>query len=144
VTDESAAHQVALVSTSRANDAAYRAAAEMAEIASRLGAEYRLVGGNAVSLLTAVHRVTALVPARDTADADFAAAYDVVGDPRLPAALAEQGYRQVAGNRFTRPDVTSGAELTVDVLAPSFPHAYGPIGSTGASSSTRFPASPSP
>lgn len=120
MTDEPDRYGVTLSSTSRATDAGYRAATDMAEIARRLGVAYRLVGGNAVSLLTAVHDVGGLVPARDTADADFAAHYDVVGDPRLPAALTEQGYRQVAGNRFTRIDLASGDELAVDVLAPSF------------------------
>lgn len=109
-----------MISTSRANDAGYRASADLAVVAGLLGAAYRLVGGNAVSLLTAVHGVSDLVPGRDTADADFAAHYGVVGDPRLPKALAELGYTRVVGNRFTRTDPASGDELAVDVLAPSY------------------------
>lgn len=81
---------------------------------------YRLIGGNAVSLLTSIHGVHDRVPSRDTADADFGAGYDVVCDPRLPRALAERGYVQVAGNRFTRTDPATGDELAIDVLAPSY------------------------
>jgi hypothetical protein len=81
---------------------------------------YRLIGGNAVSLLTSVHGVGDRVPARDTADADFGASYDVVCDPRLPRALAQRGYLRSAGNRFVRTDPGTGDELAIDVLAPSY------------------------
>ncbi|SNR59580.1 hypothetical protein [Blastococcus mobilis] len=89
---------------------------------------YRLVGGNAVTLLVAVHGVSDLVPARETADADFGAAYPVVADPRLLAALRERGYRQQSGNRFLRTHTlgpTTGRaapswDLVIDVLAPSY------------------------
>ena len=111
---------VTLASTSRANDAALRAAADIARIAATLDVEFRLVGGNAVTLLTAVHQVADRVPTRETADADFAAGYDVVADPRLLRALLEAGYEQEGGNRFRRLDPHQGDEMVIDVLAPSY------------------------
>ncbi len=54
--------QILLASTGRASDAAFLAASDVAEIATELGVSYRLVGGNAVTLLVAVHGVTELVP----------------------------------------------------------------------------------
>jgi hypothetical protein len=120
-----------LVSTGRASDAGYLAAADVAEMAARIGASYRLVGGNAVTLLVFAHGVSDLVPARETADADFAAAHQVVADPRLIDALSTFGYTRVAGNRFTRTHTLAAIDtapttefvrwnLAVDVLAPSY------------------------
>ena len=54
--------RIELVSTSRAGDGGYLAAADLAEIAAELNIDYRLIGGNAVSLLAAIHDVTDLVP----------------------------------------------------------------------------------
>ncbi|WP_409332799.1 hypothetical protein [Trujillonella humicola] len=120
--------QLILASVGRASDAAFLAAADLAAIAAELDVPYRLVGGNAVTLLVAVHGVGGLVPARETADADFGAEYPVVADPRLLAALRERGYRQQSGNRFLRthtlPSTTGRAapiwDLVIDVLAPSY------------------------
>ena len=53
-------------------------------MAVALGASYRIVDGHMVSLLVARYEV-ANVPARETADADFGASYEVVADPRLVA-----------------------------------------------------------
>ena len=64
---------VALVSTSRAQEAGYLAARDVQDLAERAGLQYRLVGGIAVSLLTWVHGAADRVPARDTADADLGA-----------------------------------------------------------------------
>lgn len=94
-----------LRSASRAGDAGYLAAADLAALAGRLGVDYRLVGGNAVTLLVALHGVTDRVPTRETSDADFGAPADVVGDDRLPAGLADIGYAQQQGNRFVRTHV---------------------------------------
>lgn len=79
-----------LLSTSRATDGAWLAAADIAAIAAiadSLGAEYRLVGGNAVTLLTHVHGVSGGVPERETADADMGVPMQVCADPSLVAAL---------------------------------------------------------
>ncbi len=113
----SATHRLVLVSAGRASDAAFLAAADLAMIAAELDVPYRLVGGNAVTLLVAVHGVIDMVPARETADADFGAAYPVVADPRLLAALRERGYRQQSGNRFLR---THTLEPTTGREAPSW------------------------
>lgn len=107
-----------LASTGRAGDAAYLAAADLAMISAELDVEYRLVGGNAVTLLCAARGVTGLVPGRETTDADFGADYQVVGDGRVLTALLARGYAQVEGNRFRRQD--EGRDLVVDVLAPAF------------------------
>lgn len=118
-----------LASASLAGDAAFLAAADLASIAAELDVEYRLVGGNAVSLLVALHGVTHLVPPRETADADFGAEYPVIADPRLLEALLRYGYIQKEGNRFTREhtlptldaaDDDPRWDLVVDVLAPSY------------------------
>jgi hypothetical protein len=120
-------HALVLASAGRSSDAGFLAAADLASIAADLVVPYRLVGGNAVTLLCAVHGVTDLVPARETADADFGADYQVVGDARLQSALLARGYRQVEGNRFSREQTGTGADgrtetwpLVVDVLAPSY------------------------
>ena len=76
-----------LLSTSRATDGAWLAAADIAAIADSLGAEYRLVGGNAVTLLTHVHGVSGSVPEREAADADMGVPMQVCADPSLAAAL---------------------------------------------------------
>lgn len=124
----SATPRLILGSAGRASDAAFQAAADLAAIAAELDVPYRLIGGNAVTLLVAVHGVGDLVPSRETADADFGAAYPVVADPGLPAALHERGYRQQSGNRFLRthslPPTPGRAapswDLVIDVLAPSY------------------------
>jgi hypothetical protein len=110
-----------LASASRAGDAGYLAAADLAALAGSLGVDYRLIGGNAVTLLVAVHGVDELVPERETSDADFASSPRVVADERLPTALLALGYVQERGNRFVRPhlDGAGQLDLAVDVLAPS-------------------------
>jgi hypothetical protein len=88
-------------SASWAQDAGYHALADIAVMAASLDVEYRIVGGHMVSLLVQAHAATA-APARETADADLAAPFQVLGDPRLVPALVAHGYVQRAGNRFTR------------------------------------------
>lgn len=112
---------VDLLSTSRATDAGYLAAADVSSIGTELEVPYRLVGGNAVSMLSAVYPITG-VPDRDTADADLGAPYEVVADSRLVPALRAMGYAATAGNRFERTHVPAKGDaltLAVDVLAPS-------------------------
>jgi hypothetical protein len=106
-----------LASTSRAQDSGFLALADVASIAADLGVEYRVVGGHMVSLLVAHFGVPGL-PDRETADADFGAHFEVVGDPRLPAALVDRGYVAVAGNRFERQ--VDELTIAIDVLAPSY------------------------
>jgi len=126
--EATATPSVHLVSTSRAGDAGYLAAADLARLAAGLEVDYRLVGGNAVTLLTVLHGVVDRVPARETADTDFGVEPEVVADPRLLPALTASGYTAVEGNRFVRTlhlpaSGTAAAaawELTVDVLTPSY------------------------
>lgn len=122
MTGEIRPYRLALISTSRASDAGHLAAFDLASIADELGIEYRLVGGNAVSVLTAVHQVTDLVPDRETADADFGAEPVVIANPDLLARLVAHGYEQEGGNRFRRTVETDERELAlvIDVLAPSY------------------------
>lgn len=91
-----------LSSTSAATDAAWLAAADVSAIAHELGAEYRLIGGIAISLLVHHHGVGAGVPDRDTADADMGVPFEVLSDDRLPGALLAHGYAPLESNRFRR------------------------------------------
>jgi hypothetical protein len=110
--------QVALASTSNAEDAAWLAVADVAGVVTDLGIDYRLIGGNSVALLVQVHDAAAQVPGRATADADMGASFEVCADPRLVPALTGLGYDRQSGNRFTRTQGTRA--LVIDVLAPSY------------------------
>lgn len=116
---------VTLLSNSAATDAAWCAVADVSAVAGVLDAEYRLVGGNAVTLLTYAHAVSDRVPERETADADMGASFPVCADPRLVPALQARGYRATAGNRFERVD-DSGRRRVIDVLAPSYEGRFTP------------------
>lgn len=109
---------LALTSASRATDAGWLAAADIASVAARMGATYRLVGGLAVTLLVHHHGANGLAPPRETADADMGVPFDVCGDEQLVPALRAAGYSQTEGNRFVRED--GDRELVIDVLAPSY------------------------
>jgi hypothetical protein len=109
-----------LSSASRAADAGYLALVDVAQIASDMEAEYRIVGGHMVTLLAAVHGVSDQVALRETLDVDVGVLPRVAADPRLVDALAERGYvAQGGANRFVRRHGHDGLELVVDVLAPA-------------------------
>jgi hypothetical protein len=111
----SEARRITLASTSHAEDAAWLAVADVAAVATDLGIDYRLIGGNSVALLVHVHRATTQVPDRATADADMGASFEVCADPRLVPAITALGYDRQSGNRFIR---TQGARaLVIAVLA---------------------------
>ncbi len=111
--------RLSLAATSRAQDAGSLALADLADLAAEIGADYRIVGGQMVSLLVAISGVTG-VPARDSLDADFGVPYQVAADARLTAGLAARDYQPAgAANRFTRTDA-AGRTLVIDVLAPSY------------------------
>lgn len=59
---------VTVASSSNAEDAAWLAVADVARVATDLGVDYRLVGGNSVTLLVQVHDAATQVPGRATAD----------------------------------------------------------------------------
>lgn len=105
-------------SPSAATDAAWLAAADISSTAEAIGANYRLVGGLSITLLTHHAGVDLEVPARETADADLGVPHEVCADPRLLAGLTDRGYRLDGGNRFIR-EHESAARLTIDVLGPS-------------------------
>jgi hypothetical protein len=111
-------------STTRAQDAGYHALADVAEVTASLDMEYRIVGGHMVSLLVQAYEATA-APARETADADVAAPFQVLGDPRLVPALIARGYVQRAGNRFAKRS-PEGLDLVIDLLAPSYTGTHNP------------------
>jgi len=117
---DSSPTRLVLTSASRASDAAHLATHDIAAVAAVLQADYRLVGGNAVTLLTYLHQARD-IPSRDTADADLGAASSVVSDPRLPDELDKLGYTRIEGNRFRRRTYSASAplDLVIDVLAPA-------------------------
>jgi hypothetical protein len=111
------ATRLPIAATSRAQDAGYLALADLADIAADLAADYRIVGGQMVSLLVAFSGATG-VPERSL-DADFGIPYQVAADRRLTDGLAARGYQpEGAANRFARID--ANRELIIDVLAPSY------------------------
>lgn len=114
----SEARHVTLASTSNAEDAAWLAVADVAAVATDLGIDYRLIGGNSVALLVRVHDAATQVPDRATADADMGVSFEVCADPRLVPALTALGYDRQSGNRFIRTQGTRA--LVIDVLAPSY------------------------
>ncbi|WP_142158799.1 hypothetical protein [Cellulomonas sp. SLBN-39] len=124
-----------LSSMSAATDAAWLAAADVSAVAHELGAEYRLIGGIAISLLVHHHGVGPGVPDRDTADADMGVLFEVLSDDRLPGALLAHGYAPVESNRFRRR--TGGRTLVIDVLGPSWEVGWSPTSGTDRSTSTR-------
>lgn len=122
-TDSSVAPaRVTLASTSRSADAGHLSAADVVSIARDAAIDFRLVGGNAISLLVWTHDASDLVPGRETNDADLGAPSGAAGAASLVGALISNGYRQTQGNRFTRTVHHDGAtlDLEIDVLIPSY------------------------
>jgi hypothetical protein len=108
-----------LSATSRAEEAGYLAIRDIAILAAGSGIDYRLVGGQMVSLHVAAADV-AEPELRQTLDADLGVARTAAADPALVAGLSEMGYRRPhASNRFERED-SEGRKLIIDLLAPSF------------------------
>ena len=93
----SEARHVTLASTSNAEDAAWLAVADVAAVATDLGIDYRLIGGNSVALVVRVHDAATQVPDRATADADMGVSFEVCADPRLVPALNALGYDRQSG-----------------------------------------------
>lgn len=114
--------QVTLASTSRASDAGHLATADIASIATDADIDFRVVGGNAVSLLVWVTGVGELVPDRETNDADLGVPAQMAGADALLAATVRAGYQRTAGNRFARELQHDGYTMTleIDVLIPSY------------------------
>lgn len=138
--------ELILASPSRATDAGHLASSDIATVAGGISADYRLIGGNAISLLVWHHEAGHLVPDRETADADLGAPPEVIATPGLVDQLTARGYRQKGGNRFLRTLDHDGHDLTViiDVLAPSYGSTMKSNRPHGELSSTRSQASRSP
>jgi hypothetical protein len=109
---------IELTARSRSTDASLRALADVAWVTRQLDLEHRVIGGQMVAIHTHLANVADRVPARETADADAgvpktATAPDDLA--RFAAALAELGYVQTAGDRFSR---DAGA-VAIDVVLPA-------------------------
>ena len=122
--------RVHLASGSRAEDAGYQTAADIALLCAQAGIEYRLIGGLAVSIIHAAHGAPGDLPTRQTADDDLGAEDHAVAARGLDALLLEQGYRQTQGNRFVKGEGVRAR--TIDILIPS----------TGGQLATNVPCGP--
>lgn len=108
--------RIRLQSSSRAEDASYRALADAAQAATSL-LSWRIVGGHMVNLHAA--RVGVQLPSRATRDADLAVELIALREGDLLQNLRDLGYDNPhSSNRFERE--TSGQSATIDVLAPSY------------------------
>jgi hypothetical protein len=92
--------RVELTATSRADDLALRALAEIVEITS--SENVRIVGGQMVSLLLAAFPVSGIAPRR-TRDADTAITTELAGSGVLHDWLIARGWIAMAGNNYVRP-----------------------------------------
>jgi hypothetical protein len=97
-------------SRSRAEDAAHRAAVDVADALD--AADYRLIGGQMVTLLVAKYEPPD-APQRATADADAGLLFTTVADGSFVTALTARGYIKRRGNRFVRD------HDAIDVLVPA-------------------------
>jgi hypothetical protein len=109
---------IQLTALSRSTDASLRALADVASVTRQLDLEHRVIGGQMVVIHTHLANVADQVPARDTADADAgvpktATAPDDLA--RFATALADLGYVQTAGDRFTR----DAGTVAIDVVLPA-------------------------
>jgi len=111
-----------LDATSRADDLALRALAEIVEITG--DENVRIVGGQMVSLLLAAFPVAGIA-ARRTRDADAAITTELASSGVLHDRLVARGWAASAGNHYVRPvpelriSGRVAPELSVDLLVPS-------------------------
>ncbi|TAJ48232.1 MAG: hypothetical protein EPO52_08740 [Herbiconiux sp.] len=99
------------VSTSRADDNAFRALLDASAITADL-ADARIVGGQMVNLLTLIYPNAPRIERR-TADADLGISVDIASAGTIHNRLVGAGYQASSGNHYLR----EGAEI--DVLAPA-------------------------
>lgn len=98
------------VSTSAADDLAFRALADVCEITR--SHNVRVVGGQMVSLLLTAFPSRHAIPRR-TADADAAIETELAVSGEVHRLLTQAGYQSQAGNSYVRD------EQQIDVLVPS-------------------------
>jgi len=103
--------RIETVATSNADDAAFRALADVAEITKQID-DVRIVGGHMASLLLTAFPVGGAVHRR-TADADAAVSTSVAASGRIHRALVDAGYADTSGNHYVKGD------LEIDILVPS-------------------------
>lgn len=106
---------VEFLSTSLASDASFIAISEIGALLA--DQSHRLIGGVAVVLHQ--HRLKLKHPVRATADADFGVPPYVLNDGSLVGAIESIGYRQRAGNRWSR-RIDDQRTAYVDLLVPSY------------------------
>lgn len=110
------ADRFVIPSTARAEDGAFLAMADVAELATSTDTEYRIIGAHMVSVHTARHELD--LPLRQTGDADVGLQAKVLASSGLVQALTDRGYRQQGGNRFIRE--LDDLELAIDLLVPAY------------------------
>jgi hypothetical protein len=110
------AERFVIPSTARAEDGAFLAMADVAELAASTGTEYRIIGAHMVSVHTSRHRLD--LPLRQTGDADVGLQAKVLATSGLVEALIDRGYEQEGGNRFVRK--VDGLDLAIDLLVPAY------------------------
>lgn len=111
----SVADRFVIPSTARAEDGAFLAMSEVAELAASTDTEYRIIGAHIISVHTARHELD--LPLRQTG-ADVGLQAKVLSSSGLVQALIDRGYRQEGGNRFIRK--VDDLELAVDLLVPAY------------------------
>jgi hypothetical protein len=115
-------HRAELVATSRADELALRALAEIVEVTRE--EDVRIVGGQMAALLLAAFPVAGIT-ARRTRDADTAITTELAGSGVLHNRLIARGWTATSGNSYVRspPELAaphhSTPGLQVDLLVPS-------------------------
>lgn len=95
--------RIETVATSNADDAAFRALADVAEVTKQID-DVRIVGGHMESLLLTAFPVRGAV-VRRTADADAAVSTSVKASGRIHRALVDAGYTDTSGNHYVKGDL---------------------------------------
>lgn len=110
------ADRFVIPSTAHAEDGAFLAMADVAELAASTDTEYRIIGAHMVSVHAARHDLD--LPLRQTGDADVGLQAKVLAASGVVHSLLDRGYRQEGGNRFIR-DVDD-LDLAIDLLIPAY------------------------
>lgn len=105
---------IELPSTSREEDAALAALADLARVVPAWG-PCRVIGGHMVTVHVALSGSDARH--RPTADADLAAALVVFSEPGFAERLTDLGYVKVDGSRLSR--ATTYGQAVIDLIAPA-------------------------
>ena len=107
-----------LDAVSKAQEAGFLAMRDIATVAAGSGVDYRLVGGQMVTLHVAAAGIED-PSLRQTLDADLGVRPRVAADPAIVEALRELDYDRPNANRFER-TTESGHDLAIDLLTPAY------------------------